>query len=198
MAVADILISPATLWYAPVGEALPDETTVEYGDAWGGNWLSVGYTLQPLSISYNQEVFELEVEQISTPVKRTITKETVNFETVLAEFTGTNLELIFGGTLTTTAAGASQRAFQELKSGGRVDLDEYAWGFEGLYKDASNNQFPVRVFIYRGSATLNGQLTFAKGAGVGIPIQIAAQADTAKAVGEQLMVIHKVTAEATS
>ena len=198
MAVTDILISPAVLWYAPVGEALPDETTVEYGDAWGGNWLSVGYTLQPLSINYNQDIFELEVEQVSTPVKRTITKESVAFETVLAEFTGANLELIFGGTLTTTAAGASQRGYQQLESGGRVDIDEYAWGFEGLYKDSSNNQFPVRVFIYRGAATLNGQLTFAKAAGVGIPISIAAQADTSKAVGKQLMVIHKVTAEATS
>lgn len=197
MAVADILISPASLYHAPVGEAFPDETSIAYGDAWGGNWVNVGYTLQPLSVGYNQERFDLEVEQVSSPVKSTITKEEITFETVLAEFTGANMQLIFGGALTTTAAGAGQRGFQELKAGGRVDIDEYTWGFEGLYKDAANAQFPVRVFIYRGSATLNGQLTFAKGAGVGIPIQIKALADTSKAVGQQIMVIHKVTAAAT-
>ena len=36
MAVGDIIISPATVWYAPVATALPDGTSVAYGAAWGG------------------------------------------------------------------------------------------------------------------------------------------------------------------
>ena len=197
MAVSDILISPATIWYAPTGESLPDETTIDFGESWGGNWTSLGYTLTPVSVSYTQEVFDLEVEQITNPVRRQITKEDVMFETTLAELTGDNLALAFNGTKTSTAAAAGQRAYDLIEAGGRVDLDEYAFGLEGLYKDSSNNEFPVRIFLYRATAVLNGQMTFGKSAGVGIPIQIRAMADTTKSTGKQILAIHKVTAKAT-
>lgn len=47
-------------------------------------------------------------------------------------------------------------------------------------------------------AILNGQLTFAKSAGVGIPLRIEVLPDTAKAAGKQLLLIHNVTAAATT
>lgn len=198
MAVTDILVTPATIYYAPVGEALPDETSVGYGDAWGGNWVDLGYTLEPVSLSYETETFELEVEQITLPVRRVRTKETVMIETSLAEMTATNLALVVDGTATTTAAGVGQVGFDEILAGGAVDLSEYAWGFEGFRVTAANVRLPVRVFLYRGQAVLNGQLTFAKGAGVGIPIQIKALPDTTQTAGEQILVIHNVTAVATT
>lgn len=198
MAVTDILVTPATIYYAPVGEALPDETSVGYGDAWGGNWVDLGYTLEPVSLSYETETFELEVEQITLPVRRVRTKETVMIETSLAEMTATNLALVVDGTATTTAAGVGQVGFDEILAGGSVDLSEYAWGFEGFRVTAANVRLPVRVFLYRGQAVLNGQLTFAKGAGVGIPIQIKALPDTTQTAGEQILVIHNVTAVATT
>ena len=40
--VADLIVGPARVFYAPVGEALPDESSIGYGDAWGGNWTEVG------------------------------------------------------------------------------------------------------------------------------------------------------------
>lgn len=198
MAVTDILVTPATIYYAPVGETLPDETSVGYGDAWGGNWVDLGYTLEPVSLSYETETFELEVEQITLPVRRVRTKETVMIETSLAEMTATNLALVVDGTATTTAAGVGQVGFDEILAGGSVDLSEYAWGFEGFRVTAANVRLPVRVFLYRGQAVLNGQLTFAKGAGVGIPIQIKALPDTTQDPGEQILVIHNVTAVATT
>ncbi len=42
MAEADILLSGAKVWYAPVGEALPDETTIAWDAAWDGNWVAAG------------------------------------------------------------------------------------------------------------------------------------------------------------
>jgi hypothetical protein len=77
-------------------------------------------------------------------------------------------------------------------------LAELAWGFEGFYENATGVKFPVRVFVYRANAILNGALTFAKGAAAGVPIQIQALNDTAKTVGEQLISIQRVTAVATS
>jgi hypothetical protein len=198
MAVTDILITPARIWKSPVAEALPDETSVVYGGTWGGNWVDVGYTLQPLTMSYDRTLFELEVEQVTGIVKRRVTKEMAMFETVLAEATPTNLQLAIGGTVTTTAAGASQVAFQDLDVGGDIQLDELQWGFEGFYENTAGAQFPVRIFVYKATTILNGQLTFAKAAAAGVPIQISAEADTGKSVGANLLKIQRVTAVATS
>ena len=197
MAVADILISPATIWYAPVGEANPDDTTVIYGAAWGGNWVSLGYTLEPVSLSYETDTFKLMVQQLPTPVKGVRTSEDAAIETVLAEFTSTNLDIALQGSTTTTAAGAAQRALTSTAFGGQTALDEYAWGFEGLYKTAANLEFPVRFLFYKGSAVLNGALEFAKDSGVGIPLRIELWADTTQTVGEQFGTIEIVTAELT-
>ena len=125
-------------------------------------------------------------------------EETVSIETVLAEMTGTNLALVLDGTSTPQAAGVNQVAWDRITAGGSVSLSEYAWGFEGFRLTSTNARLPVRIFIYRASATLNGELTFAKGAGAGIPIKIDAMADTGKTAGAQLLEIHNVTASATT
>ena len=138
------------------------------------------------------------VEQINGAVKRRVTNEVAIIETVLAESTPTNIGYAIGGTVTTTAAGAGQTAYQELKAGGSTILTEAAWGLEGLYENATGVKFPVRVFLYKATAILNGPLSFAKAAGLGVPIQISALNDTAKTVGEQLISIQRVTAVATS
>lgn len=198
MAVTDILVTPAKIYRAPVGEALPDETTVAYGAAWGGNWTDLGYTLEPVSLSYETETFKLMVEQITSPVRTVRQEENVAIETVLAELTGANLALVLDGTTTTTAAGVNQAGYDRIQAGGSVSLSEYAWGFEGFRLTATNARLPVRVFIYRGSAVLNGQLTFAKSAGVGIPIRIEAMPDTTLTAGQQILEIHNVTAAPTT
>jgi hypothetical protein len=198
MAVADILLSPAKIYYAPVATALPNATSVAYGTAWGGAWADLGYTLTPITVGYTQDVFKLEVEQVTLPVKGLITMEEVTIETTLAEITAANMALAFGGSVGTTAAGTAQVALEELKSGGSSGISYYAWGLEGLYVTATNVQLPVRMLIYRGSAVLNGSLNFSKRAAVGIPISITAWADTTKTAGQQLWTFQKVTAPVTT
>jgi hypothetical protein len=198
MAVADILQSPAKIYFAAVGTALPSPNTVGYGTAWGGSWSDLGYTLTPITVSYSQELFKLGVQQVTLPIKGTITDEEVMIETSLAEVTAANLLLAFGGAVTTTAAGTAQVALEELKSGGSSAINYYAWGIEGLYVNSANVQLPVRILIYRGSAVLNGNLTFSKSEAVGIPLQITAWADTTKAVGAQLWTFQKTTAPFTA
>lgn len=197
MAVTDILITPARLYKAPVGEALPDETSIDFDEAWGGNWVDMGYTLQPVTLAYNREIFELMVEQVNGAIKRRVTDEKAIIETVLAESTPTNLSYAIGGTVTTTAAGVSQKAYQELKAGGLVTLGELAWGIEGLYENSAGAQFPLRIFLYKATCILNGPLNFAKAAGLGVPIQISGMNDTSKTAGQQLICIQRVTAAAT-
>ena len=197
MAIADILLTGATVWYAPVDEDLPADSTA-YGADLGGNWVSVGFTTTPLTLSIDRELYEVMVEQLSTPVKRSVVKDSAVFETTLAEFTGDNLALAFnGGEVTPTAAGPAQVGKTELEWGGSTSLDAYAWCFEGKYQDSSNNNFPVRLFVYSGEAVLNGQLSFAKGKEAGIPLQITCQPDTSRDAGKQILMIQKVTAAAT-
>lgn len=192
MATTDILLTPATIWYAPVGETHPDPDVVGYGDDWGGNWESVGYTLTPLSCNFTREMFKLFVEQLTNPVRSKIQSEELVFETQLAEFTGDNLLLAFGGTLTETPAGPVQVGMDELEMGGDTTPDVYAFGFEGEYVTDANESFPVRIFAYRATPVLGGALQFAKSAAVGIPIRIEVEADTGKAVGKQLIKIQVV------
>ena len=198
MAVADILLTPASIWYAPVGETLPDENTVDYGDDLGGNWADLGYTLQPLSCNLTKELFKLFVEQLTNPVKKKYTSEEVVFETTLAELTGTNMQLAFDGTITETPASAIQVGMTEMEMGGDVTPKLYAFGFEGEYVDDDNVSFPVRILAYRATPVLGGQLQFAKAAAVGIPIRVELEADTTKDPGKQMMLWQKVHTAAGS
>ncbi len=197
----NILTKGAVLWYAPVGEAIPDETSIEFGEAWGGNWARVGFTKAPLTCLYEDERFDITVEESPAPVKRVRTSENLTLETVLAELTPDYLDLAVGaGAVTTTAAGASQVAYQEYNVGGSFALEEKAWGFEGEYINSAGVSFPVRFFIYKGTAMVNGPLEFSNRDDVypGIPIQIKALADTSQSSGSQLLKMQRVTAAATS
>lgn len=201
MAVNDytnVIVGPAKVWYAPVGTALPDETSVAFDASWGGSWTQLGFTKTPISFNYQTTVFEVEVEQVNGAIKQTKTKEVATIETTLAELTGDNLALATDGTLTSTAAGAGQKAYERVVGGGDPTISEYAWGFEGEYVDDAGASFPIRFFLYRGSAIMNGALTFAKADYPGIPLQVKALNDTSKATGAQIFEFHRVTAAATS
>lgn len=196
----NVMVGGAVAWYAPVGEPLPDETSVAFGGDWGGNWARVGYTGAPLAFKYEDEHADLEVEEHLTALERIKTKEDAMIETVLREITPAYLALVTGGSVASTAAGASQVAFDQLNLGGQHLLTKYAFGFEGVYIDATGAKFPRRFFIYRATTKLNGDLTFSKRNGEfpGIPFQAKALVDPSKAVGSQLVAMQHVTAAASS
>lgn len=196
--VADILVAPAKIYYAPVGTAIPSETTIAYDQAWGGSWVSLGATLTPVTFAYNQELFDIEIENSTIAVKRGRSKEEATIETTLAESLAVNLGLAFDATVTNTAAGAGQKAYTSLDAGGKTLVSEYAFGIESLYVNSAGVQFPVRLFIWKANAILNGNLEFSKKAATGIPLQIKALADMTKAIGQRLLKFQKVTAAATS
>ena len=205
--VANIIKSGAVLWFAPVGTADPDETGVTSGSAWGidtgsAGWQRVGYTKAPLTFAYEDEQIDIETEEELAPVKRLRTKENITLETALAELSAATLQLALGnqGSITTTPSGSSQRAYEETTLGGVAEIMEMKWGFEGIYLDDSGNDFPIRFFIHKGTAKLNGALEFSQKSGeyVGIPIQIKALADSTQSAGNKLCKFQRVTAEHSS
>lgn len=198
MAVADIFLGPVKIWRAPTGEAKPDETTIAFGEAWGGNWAVLGYTKTPTSMNYETEEFDVMIQESLAPVKRRKTQENLTIEATLAELTAANLEVAVGGTVVTTAAGAGQRGYTELEVGDQPVLEEYAWGLEGEYVDAAGASFPVRFFVHKGTAKLGGALEFGKEDYPGLTIQVKALTDLTQTAGERLFVMQKVTAELVS
>lgn len=192
MSVADILIGPISVFYAPVGEAMPAED-LAYGGDWAGNWTKIAMTQSPLSMNRDVSTGDIRIEQSTLVVKRVVTEETVALEIALSEFVGDHIQLGLGGTVTTTAAGVGQVGFEELKAGGAVKLTERTWAFEGMFVDANDVIFPVRLQIWRATSVLNGSLTFGKSEETAVPLRIDAMGDLAKPVGEQLLRLIRVT-----
>jgi len=200
-AVANVIKSGAVLWVAPTGEAAPDETTVAFGAAWGGNWERVGFTKEPLAMAYESEEFDVEVEEELAPIKRRRIKENVTLETVLAELTAEYLQLAASNqdTVSETGAGAAQKAYEQTGLGGEAILTEKKWGFEGLFITSGGDEEPVRVFVHKGTAMVNGALEFSKKSSdyVGVPIQIKGLCDTTQSDGQKLVLFQRVTSETT-
>lgn len=199
--IGALLKSKAVMWIAPAGEALPDETSVAADAAWGGNWVKVGYTKEPLSFMYEYEMADMEIEQALGPVDRRKTNEQGTFETVLSEATALNLDYVSGGDGTNpsvTAAGASQVGYEELDVGNNPILEKWVAGFEGINYDETDGALPVRVFFTRATININGGLSFSQKDDdyVGIPVQIKALADMANS--GRLFKWQRVTAAATS
>lgn len=199
-ATSDILVSAANILVAPKGTALPDETTVAWNDfdSWPAGWDHLGYTASPARTTYTYDVFELPVEQSTSPAIQRKTNERAVTDVALSQFNGSNLALLTDGTATDTAAGSSQKAFTKVVTGGSPNLKEYMFALEGYRPDANGTPQPVRLFFYRGTIRVNGSIEFAKAAGTNLPAQITALTDSTRAVGQQLMETHIVTGPATS
>jgi len=200
--VTNLVKTGAVLWEAPVGESKPDATTVDFGDSWGGNWERAGYTKAPFTAAYESEEADITVEEVLAAVKRFRIGESLVCETVLAELTAEYLQLAASNqdTVSEVAAGASQDGYEETGLGGEVVLTERAWGVEGMFIESDGTEQPIRIFIHKGTAVLNGALEFSKKGDdyPGIPIQIKALADTSQSRGQELMLWQRVTAEKTS
>mgnify|MGYP005726620373 CR=1 FL=1 len=199
--VGNLLKTKARLWIAPEGEALPDESSVAVEAAWGGNWVALGYTKEPLAFKYEYEEMEFHIEQALAAVDKRKRGEKAMFETVLAEFTALNLAYVSGSNssaVTTTAAGASQVGYEEIEIGNELFVRKHAIGFEGTFYDSNEVALPVRIFFTRATMQINGNLTFSQKDDdySGIPVSIQAMADPAN--NNKMFKLQRVTAPATS
>lgn len=185
-----LLVTAATLYRAPVGEALPDVTAVGYGDAWGGNWIGLGYTLEPLTFSMDTDLVRVRVEQLLSAVRIFRRQEGLVLETTLAEMTSDNLALALDGAVTVGDT------YQVIEVGGDFVMREYAWGFEGYRLSDAGDKLAVRFFVHKGVAVLRGPIRMGRGVATGIPLRIEAVADTTRPAGKQLVESHIVMAKA--
>jgi len=183
--VFQILKSNAVLWMsATLGAAEPDVDTILAGTAWGGTWVRVGATKAPLTMLYEDERAEINVEENLAPVFRYKTSEKMVLETVLAEFDVDYLALATEGTVSVDAGAGATIAYDELPVGNRSLLTMYQFGFEGIQPQSDGALWPVRVLIPRANIKIGGELSFSKREDdyTGVPITIEALAPTDLAV----------------
>lgn len=198
MAQSDILVSGAWLWFGPEGESDPDETTVGVGDDWGGNWEWLGLTTTALTLNQATTEFSVDVQQLSTPILSAITSEDYTLATDLAEMTAENLQLLFGGNIVTTPAGASQVGVIDLRFGGRTQRTVYKIGFEMKHALADGTLLPLRIFFHRVQMSLGGDIAFDKGAVAAVPLSIKVLSDDSQDENEKLAHWQKVFATVTT
>jgi hypothetical protein len=198
MAQEHILVSGAWLWYAPEDEPLPDETSIDAGEDWGGNWEWAGFTTEPLTMNVEAETFEVDVQQLSAPIMQSITSETYTLSTTLAEQTAELIQLLDGGNIIVTPAGASQRGYTELKAGGRTVRTVHSVGFEVKRALADGTLVPLRLFFHRATFSRAGDTPYGKGEVAGMPIEIQVLADDAQAEDEKYYIWQRVDSLATT
>jgi len=200
MADSDILIGPGKLYVAPVSTANPDESTVGYGTAWGGDWVSLGDLIEgnPVTLTINEDVTQVKTEQSTSPKNAVRTSREVIVKATLAEHSVVNLAYVLDGTAATTAAGAAQKGYSEIPFGTNSDLDFYKFGIEALRKDDDDGNEPVRWFLHKGYFRLAGDIQYAKQNPTGVPIEITLLGDGSQSAGEELGILQIVTANVTT
>lgn len=184
------------LYTAPVGTALPADT-VAVGGTWTG-WTSVGYLDQPVKLTYKFDMLEIKVLQALGSVDRRKTNEELLIETVLSELTLDNVALaLSSGTVTQTAAGAGQPGKEEYTLGGIATLNKKMIGFEGAYLDEDGAEFPIRVFVWKATASEGLETEWDKEKIAGVPLKWAALQDLTKPDGQRLCKWQKILEPAT-
>ncbi len=84
---SNVLVGVASLWYNPVpGTAVA-----------GAGWVELGYTEDGLTMTYTEATSDIEVAEETFPLRRVITKETMELAASLAEASLTNLNQAMGG-----------------------------------------------------------------------------------------------------
>lgn len=200
MADQDILFGPGKIYRAPLAEAAPDETTIDYDEAWGGNWVDMGDLIegQPVTLSITEEIVKGYTERATSAKNAVRTRREMMVKCALAEHSVANMTILLDGTAATTAAGAAQKGFSDIPIHDNSEVTFYKWGIEGVRKDSAGNEQPVRWFLPKGYIRLSGDLAYAKQNQTGIPIEISLLGDSSQAAGAELGKLQIVTAPATS
>lgn len=94
----DIIAGPADVWVAPAGEAFPDADAAVVG-----NWVSLGRTEGGITLTHNESIELLRVDQASGPVKAIRSEESLVIEFSLAELDLETYAAILNGVAVTDA-----------------------------------------------------------------------------------------------
>lgn len=186
MAVApyEIIAGPAHVWVAPYGTAFPD---VNAAPATPWTTGALGYTDGGITVTHNQNIEQLMVDQVPTPVKVMRTTEGLTVEFGIVQLTVQRYALILNNaTVTDTAATVGPPATTKntafpLQQG--VDVARFSMLVRGPspYTATGNAQFEIPIVIQSGEPSV----TYNRDAKSVLGTQWIALADTTKTFPNQ-------------
>jgi len=112
-----VLIGPADVYLALVGEEFPD-----LGDAPAGDWAQIGRTEGGVTARKTQDITAVTADQHTGPIKAARTAEGVEVEFGIVDMTLESMAYALDSLVTTAGAGADQTQEIKLHSGVAVTL----------------------------------------------------------------------------
>jgi len=133
----------------------------------GGTYVEVGYTEDGVTMEYNAETSEIEVEEETVAIGRVITKESIKFTCNMAEASLTNLNQamaggVLAGAVVTLGAGAIKTVSVKLTGtnpalGARtieIPLATAMGTVSNVYKKGTKTVVPVTFQAIKGAAAV--------------------------------------------
>jgi len=199
MALADVLVTGATMLYSDVGTSLPNINTVAFGNygSWS-SWTSLGITTAPIRARRDREYYQLDAQQYADPVLIRLVGKRMTLRFEIAELTGPTLALLLDGTLQITPPGAGVKGLNTIDFGANLATVEKQWAFEGFRLDSAGTMQPVRWFIWKAVLMLDGDFEFNKRDSTKARATLLCMADLTKPSGQEIGKIQIVTAPASS
>lgn len=138
----EIMTGVGRLYIAAVGTPFPalDEEP-------GADWRDLGLTQDGVTITMEQEIAQIFVDQENGPVKESRTQETMTIATSLAEATLENLADILGQDVITVAPGAGTIGTKEVILRRGAAIKTFALLFRG---ESAYGNWPAQYEIPRG------------------------------------------------
>lgn len=195
-----VAMSEGNAIIAPRGTTYPSDSTVTINDYanWPSGWRHLGHTESGPNFNYTFEVAEARSQQSGGPLKRRKVNELLTTTLNLMQWNAEHVAYATGGTVTTTAAGAGQKAVEKVVWGGESQMDEWLFAIEWYMDDEDGVSQPVRLFLPKVTVRWNGETVLARNGVALLPLQVEALIDDELAAGAQLADLRIITDNATS
>lgn len=145
----DIIAGPADIWIAPTGEAFPDVDNTP-----AGNWVSLGRTEGGVTVTHDETIELLRVDQATGPVKAIRSEETLTIEFSLAEITLERYAAVLNDITVTSAGGPPAIKTIEPRLGADVSMNALLVRGPSPYMDAPI-QYEINQVVQTGSPSPN-------------------------------------------
>ena len=165
----EILTGVGELYLAPVGKTMP-----EVDAAPGASWISLGDTQDGVTVTADQDIEEIRVDQETGPVKATRTEESLVLETKLAAMTLENLAYVLGNTVTDTPAASGVIGTREVGMYRGQSVSTYAFLFRGT---SAYGDYPAQYQVPMGYFGGAMEAEYTKDGNAAIPCEFHALVD---------------------
>ena len=169
-------------------------------DAFPSPWSRFGFTEGPTSFKYNRTEKSVMSNEYLSPVVRFATMEEGTFALTAKEVNPGQMNTAIGVPFKTvsTSPGNGYAGSEQLVLGGEPALKVHMWCLSSTYINAVGVAFPVRLYIWRGTARLMNALAWEREETPNMEIEISALADVDRQQGQRMFAYRKLWAPITA